>query len=162
MSSIHNHLPKLHACLHDELTAMSSLTEVLKLEEVALVDGNVEKLNQLTIEKSKLISDLSTLENERRACLEHQGYSPDLKGMQEYFEKIPAETTAASNWSALLQLSERAKEYNRTNGLLINRQFVRNQSALNALQQKSPAESMYGPNGHSTNHATSGRRVIAS
>lgn len=162
MSSTNKHLPKLHQCLHDELTAMSSLTEVLKLEEGALIDGNVEKLNKLTIEKSKLIADISTLENERKICLEQQGYSSDAKGMQDYFAKYPSETAATNDWATLLQISEKAKECNRTNGLLINRQFVRNQSALNALQQKSPAESMYGPTGHSTNNATSGRRVIAS
>ena len=56
MSSTNKHLPKLHQCLHDELTAMSSLSEVLKLEEGALIDGNVEKLNKLTIEKMVAIN----------------------------------------------------------------------------------------------------------
>lgn len=139
---------------------MASLADVLKLEEVSLIDGDVEELSKLTQDKSKLVTQLSRLENERKVCLSQQGYSSDAKGMQDYFAKATSAETALKDWEKLLQLSEQAKESNRTNGVLINRQFIRNQSALNILQQNSPAESMYGPNGQSTNNPASGRRVV--
>jgi flagella synthesis protein FlgN len=150
----------LHQCLQAEIIAMTSLADILRLEELALIDGNVEELGKLTQGKSKLISTLAKMEIERKDDLEKQGYSTDAKGMQDYFDKNPSEVSASSDWKKLLEVSEKAKESNRTNGLLINRQFIRNQNALNILQQKSPSESMYGADGQSTSNSTSGRRVV--
>lgn len=160
MSSPNLSTPKLHQCLQEEVTAMTSLAELLRLEELALIDGNVEELGILTQGKSKLISQLSKLEIERKVCLEKQGYSPDAKGMQEYFTSRSSEIAVADDWKKLLDVSEKAKECNRTNGILINRQFIRNQNALSILQQNSPSESMYGANGQSTTNSISGRRVV--
>jgi flagella synthesis protein FlgN len=160
MNSTSLNSPKLHQCLQEEIIAMTSLASLLSLEELALIDGNVEELSKLTQNKGKLISQLSKLEIERKACLEKQGYSSDAKGMQEYIEKTSSEISAEKDWKTLLDVSEKAKERNRTNGILINRQFIRNQNALSILQQTSPAESMYGANGQSTTNSISGRRVV--
>lgn len=161
MSTANFSLPKLHTCLQDEIDAMTTLAELLKAEEAALVDGNVSELSRLTQDKSQLIMQLSKLENERKACLIQQGYSSDAKGMQDYFLKAATELSAAKDWEKLLHISEQAKEINRTNGVLINRQFNRNQSALNILQQNHPTGTMYGPNGQATNGSASGRGFIA-
>ena len=160
MSSTNLSTPNLHQCLQEEVIAMTSLADLLSLEELALIDGNVEELSKLTQSKGKLISQLSKLEIERKAYLEKQGYSSDAKGMQDYFEKTSSEISVVNNWKNLLDVSEKAKECNRTNGILINRQFIRNQNALSILQQTSPAESMYGANGQSTTNSISGRRVV--
>jgi flagella synthesis protein FlgN len=160
MNSTNLSVPELHQCLQEEIIAMTSLADLLRLEELALIDGNVEELGKLTQSKSKLISHLSKLEIERKAYMEKHGYSNDAKGMQSYLEKTSSETSVAEYWKKLLVVSEKAKESNRTNGILINRQFVRNQNALNILQQNSPSESMYGANGQSTTNLASGRRII--
>lgn len=160
MNSTNLSVPKLHECLREEISAMTSLADLLRLEESALIDGNVEELGKLTQSKSKLLSQLSKLEIERKTCMEKQGYSANTKGMQDYFEKAKTEISAADDWKKLLEVSEKAKESNRTNGILINRQFIRNQNALNILQQNSPAESMYGANGQSMTTSISGRRVV--
>jgi len=161
MNSTNLSLPKLHQCLQEEILAITSLANLLRLEEAALIEGNVEEVSRLTQDKSALVSQLSTLENERKFCLSQQGYSSDTKGMQDYFSNSAIEFSAVEDWQTLLDLSAQAKEANRINGILINRQFIRNQSVLNILQQNSPAESMYGPNGQATNNSASGRRVVA-
>lgn len=160
MSTANFSPPQLHTCLQDEIYAMTTLAELLKTEETALVDGNVSELSRLTQEKSQLIMRLSKLENERKNCLIQHGYTSDAKGMQDYFLKTATESAAAKDWEKLLHISEQAKETNRTNGVLINRQFNRNQSALNILQQNHPTGAMYGPNGQATNSGTSGRGFI--
>jgi flagellar biosynthesis protein FlgN len=162
MSATNLSVPKLHQCLQEELAAMTVLANILKFEELALIDGNIEELSKLTQDKSKLLSDLTKLENERKSCLGQNGYSSDVEGMKNYFANNSSVITTAQDWAKLLQLSEQAKESNRINGILINRQFIRNQSALNILQQNSPAESLYGPNGQSTNNPAAGRRVVIS
>jgi flagella synthesis protein FlgN len=153
-------LTKLSVCLKDELGAMTFLANVLIREQAALIDGNVEKLNELTQEKSQLLTSLSQFEKERNLCLIHFGYSPDMKGMQDYLSQ--AETCAADSqaWDDLIQISKNAKENNRTNGLLINRQITRNHGALNILQHNTSAGNMYGPTGQSTNQVSSIRGVV--
>jgi flagella synthesis protein FlgN len=150
----------LHQCLQQEIIAMTSLADLLRLEELALIDGDVDELSKLTQSKGKLISHLSRLEIDRKRHLEKHGCSIDSKGMQVYFEKFTSEISTEEDWKRLLDVSEKAKESNRTNGLLINRQFIRNQNTLNILQQNSPAESMYGANGQSTTNLISARRVV--
>lgn len=160
MNSTNLSLPKLDQCLQQEVIEMTLLAELLRLEELALIDGNVEKLSKLTQDKSKLLSLVSKLEIERKTHLQMQGHSADANGMQDYFNKNLPEVAAAEEWKKLLDVSEKAKESNRTNGILINRQFIRNQNALNILQQNSPTESLYSANGQSTTNSISGRRVV--
>ena len=160
MNSSNLNMPYLHQCLQQEVIEMTLLAELLRLEELALIDGNVEKLSQLTQDKSKLLSHIAKLEIERNAIIQKQGFSADANGMQDYFNASLPEVSAAHEWKKLLDLSEKAKESNRTNGILINRQFIRNQNALNILQQNSPTESLYSANGQSTTTSISGRRVV--
>ncbi|MDO8653695.1 MAG: flagellar protein FlgN [Undibacterium sp.] len=160
MSLTNFSLPKLHECLQEEVDAMLSLAELLKAEQASLIDGNVEKLGELTQEKSRRITLLAELEKKRNAYLIQLGYSSDAKGMQDYLSHPSTEILAAEYWGNLLQISEQAKESNRANGILINRQLTKNQSALNILQQNNPAGSMYGPNGQSTNSNLSGRGFV--
>jgi flagella synthesis protein FlgN len=153
-------LTKLSTCLREELGAMASLANVLIKEQAALIDGNVEKLNEITSEKSQLLAALSQLEKERNFCLIHLGYSPDVKGMQDYLYQVETDAADLQSWDELMQISKIAKENNRTNGLLINRQITRNHGALNILQQNTSAGNMYGPTGQSTNQVSSIRGVV--
>jgi flagella synthesis protein FlgN len=160
MSLVNFSLQRLDECLREEIHAMASLAKLLKIEETALVDGNVNDLSRLTQDKSQLIIHLSKLEVERKTCLDQHGYSSDTKGMQDYISSAPSTSMALEDWSKLLQLSEQAKETNRTNGVLINRQFSRNQTALNILQKNNPTGSLYGPTGQATNSSSSGRGFV--
>lgn len=160
MSQTNFRMPKLHECLQKEIHAMTSLAELLSAEETALVNADVAELTRLTPEKSQLILQLSNLENERKTWLEQHGYSPDAKGMQDCVAKASSEITIVDAWTKLLQISTQAKENNRTNGILINRQINRNQGALNILQKNNPASSLYGPNGQATNNTPSGRGFV--
>ena len=160
MNSSNLYMPKLHQCLQQEVVEMTLLADLLRQEELALIDGNIEKLSKLTQDKGKLLSHIAKLEIERNAFIEKQGYSADINGMTDFFNASLPEVSASHEWKKLLILSEKAKENNRTNGILINRQFIRNQNALNILQQNSPTESLYSANGQSTTTSISGRRVV--
>jgi flagella synthesis protein FlgN len=160
MSHIDLYPSKLHECLLEELSTMSLLADLLKTEEVALIATDVATLNNLSQAKSQQLAALSSLEKKRQSYLTHMGYSNDAKGMQDFLATGKTEPASSENWTKLLQISASAKETNRTNGLLINRQISKNQGALNILQQNNPAGAMYGPNGQSTNKSSSGRGFI--
>ncbi|MDY7537993.1 flagellar protein FlgN [Undibacterium sp. RTI2.1] len=154
-------LLQLNQCLEDEVVEMTSLSELLKLEQAALVEARVNDLIDLTKNKSLIIAKVSELEKLRASSLKELGFTSDNSGMQALLEKAPAEVETSNYWKTLLTISEQAQENNRTNGILINRQFTRNQNALNILQQNNPAGSMYGPNGQSTVKNMTGRGVVA-
>lgn len=140
---------------------MAALAALLKKEQSALVDGDIALLNEYTLHKGKIVSTISELEKRRHSCLSELGFSADPHGMQAYLLQATVVSGVAGNWEHLMQLSEQAKEDNRTNGILINRQLTRNQAALGVLQQNNPAGSLYGPNGQSTIKNAPGRGYIA-
>lgn len=150
---------KLHECLLEELSSMSFFVDLLKTEENALVDADATMLNNITQAKGEQLTTLSSLEKKRQTYLAHMGYSADAKGMQDYLA-TQSDNASSEIWMKLLQISAIAKENNRTNGILINRQLTKNQGALNILQQNNPAGTMYGPNGQSTSKPSSGRGFI--
>ncbi|MFZ6672372.1 flagella synthesis protein FlgN [Undibacterium sp. Xuan67W] len=160
MNLVSAKLPQLNQSLQNELSAMTSLTEILKLEQAALIEGHVNDLNEFTKRKGLCIAQVAELEKIRSTHLEEMGFSSDLNGINAFLAQAPAETTIADNWTQLLAIAEKAKEINRTNGILINRQLMRNQGALNVLQQSNPAGAMYGPNGQAKIQNITGRGLV--
>lgn len=151
----------IQQCLQEEIAAMAALSALLKKEQSALVDGDVALLNETTLHKGKIVGSISELEKKRLSRLSELGFSADQAGMQAYLQQATVVSGVAGDWEHLLQLSEQAKEDNRTNGILINRQLARNQAALGVLQQNNPAGSLYGPNGQSTIKNTPGKGYVA-
>lgn len=148
------------SALDREHQATNSLLELLKQEQAALVDGDVERLNGLTEEKAKIVSQMSQLARQRHGLLGAAGFEATEKGMQAWLGSEHA--TAADNkaWSELLETVRDANELNRVNGLLIGQHMARNQAALNILQGNAENGGMYGPNGQSATKIGSRRLVV--
>lgn len=154
-------LPALHQCIQDELNAMNSFAKILKLEQAALIAGDTNQLESITQEKAALIKQLTDLEKIRKSSLLNGGYKTDLEGMEAYLADFGTSDNISATWLALMDISRQAKEFNRTNGILINRHMSRNQAALNILHRKDPASALYGPNGQSTSKSSTGRGFVA-
>lgn len=152
----------IQQCLQEEVSVMSSLAELLKQEQSALVESDIVQLNDFTQSKGQLVVKMTELEKKRNSFLSELGFNADIDGMQTYLQQADDAQTVAKHWDALLQLTVQAKEDNRTNGSLINRRLSLNQATLNLLQQNTnQAGSMYGPNGQSTVKSTPGKGYIA-
>jgi flagella synthesis protein FlgN len=69
---------------------------------------------------------------------------------------------ARAQWEALLALAREAKELNRVNGMLINKQLAHNQGVLNALRMPAGADAggVYGASGQAIGSGPSKRYVI--
>ncbi|MFZ6644205.1 flagella synthesis protein FlgN [Undibacterium sp. TJN25] len=155
-------ITSLHQCLEEEVKAMASLAELLEKEQAALVDGKVEDLSKVTVNKVRVITDISELEKIRARQLMTLGFKADKEGMQAWLKQVPAESDTGRCWTKLLEITSKANENNRTNGILINKHMNYTQSALKILQQNDPvAGSLYGPSGHTTINKTSGRGFAA-
>jgi flagellar biosynthesis protein FlgN len=153
----HATAPDLHTILQQEIVVMTQLDDVLKSEQAALISGNTNALAESTQTKSRVIAIVAELENVRNKRIAQLGFSDDVQGFKDYLQTNNDERLPQA-WNALLQISESAKETNRTNGLLINRHLTKTQTALNALQQNN--QTLYGPSGQSTVKAQNPRGLV--
>lgn len=151
----------IEQCLQEEVNVMSSLAELLKKEQSALIDSDIAQLNDHTQSKGQLVGKMSALEKKRGHLLSQLGFKADIEGMQAYLKDAGDTQNAGQHWNTLLQLSLQAKEDNRTNGLLINRRLSQNQASLNVLQQDNATSTLYGPNGQSSVKSTRGKGYLA-
>lgn len=139
-------------CLTDEINAMSELASLLKKEQLALANNDIDALDKTTSSKTELLRTIAELEKIRTNKVAALGFNGKPDGMHKYFAHNPVETKTCSDlWEKLLRISEQAKEDNRTNGLLINRRLSQNQAALNVLGRGSSSGALYGPTGQTMN-----------
>jgi flagellar biosynthesis protein FlgN len=145
--------------LKDEHAAMARLLEIIKQEEMHLIEANIDNLSRTTEEKTKTIGKIAELTKLRHNALESAGYAPNDESMQTWLENAP-NSDAHLAWTKVLEIAQAAKELNRTNGLLINQHLTRNRNALNVLQGAGDGGNFYGPTGHSTTKHSPRRLVV--
>lgn len=146
--------------LNEENQAASRLLQVLKQEQALLIEADIDQLAAVTEQKSKLVTHMAELASKRHKALGAAGFEPRESGMQPWLASSATPSASTKSWNDLLELARAAKELNRTNGVLINRQMARNQDALGALQGNRQGGNLYGPNGQSTTKTTTRGLVV--
>jgi len=147
------------AQLRQEADAARALLELLKQEQALLIEADVDRLPSLLEQKSALVVRFADMTGARHRTLAAVGFAPNEAGMQSWLKKnqrAPLELC----WSELIALVRSAKEANRINGLLINKQMQNNQNAINVLHGNTQGSGIYGPNGQATTNTVSRSRVI--
>ena len=149
------------ATLADEHEAIRALTALLQQEQESLIATDVERISALTEPKAQAAYRMAELASRRHQALAAAGHEASETGMQAWLTAAATPAEAAASWNELLQLAEEAKEINRVNGTLINKQMVRNQAVLEVLQHGSVQGSpVYGPNGQTASKSV-GRHIVA-
>jgi flagella synthesis protein FlgN len=147
--------------LRDEQTLIATLLKLMKQEQQCLVNADTDGLTAITPQKSQLINQMSQLSSLRLQALGAAGFAAREAGMDAWLAGSP-DPAAATLWQELLVLTREAKELNRVNGMLINKQMNYNQNLINAM--RTPAQgadnSFYGPSGQPTAGGPSRRYVI--
>ncbi|WP_338848428.1 flagellar protein FlgN [Massilia sp. W12] len=153
---------QLDSGMQAERAVMADLLETLQQEQNSLIAADVEQLLQLTEQKNQLVQRASALSQQRLNALAAAGFAQEEANMAAWLTRL-GRSELQQSWHSLLDLTRQAKEINRLNGMLINRQLANTQNALQALQPPSaatPAQHLYGPSGHSTLSQGSRRLVI--
>jgi flagellar biosynthesis protein FlgN len=147
--------------LREEHELMTSLLEVMKQEQGFLVRADTDGLTEVTPRKSSLITQMAALAAARHAALGAAGFAPREAGMEAWLDSIN-DSAAAAQWQALLAATVEAKEMNRVNGMLINKQLSHNQNIIHAMRQPASGSDagMYGPKGQATVSGPSRRFVV--
>jgi flagella synthesis protein FlgN len=147
--------------LRDELTVLSSLAELMKQEQQFLIAADSDGLTALTPQKLALVGQLDRLSGQRHQTVAAARFGAGEAGMQAWLDSCN-DPAASELWYELLSLTRAAKELNRVNGMLINKQMTHNKTLINAM--RTPAlggeTSIYGPSGQTTSSGPS-RRFVA-
>jgi len=143
---------------HERVTA---LVELMKQEQQMLMAADADALAELTPHKVALVQELAQLSRQRHATLGALGFDASEAGMESWVVSH-ADTETRASWPGLLAAAAEAKELNRVNGLLINRQLAHNQTVLQALRTPTAAaeSTLYGAKGQ-TFGAGAARRFVS-
>ena len=144
-----------------EQQQVSALIALMKQEQQLLVAADADGLAHLTPRKNALLQALAELSAQRHAALSAAGCEASESGMEPWLA-VGGNDDARAQWETLLGLAREAKEMNRVNGMLINKQLAHNQGVLNALRMPAGAESggVYGSSGQTVAGGPSKRFVV--
>jgi flagella synthesis protein FlgN len=150
-----------HASLSAEQAHLTDLLGLMQQEQALLVAADADGLAQLTPRKASLVQALAACASTRHAALAQAGFDSSEAGMAAWID-ARGDAAAQASWQALLAQAAEAKERNRVNGMLINRQMAHNQTVLAAL--RTPTASLdaplYGAKGQTFGSAPSRRFVV--
>lgn len=153
--------PSAHTTLQDELKLIDCLVDLMKQEQQFLVAANTDGLATLTPLKTQLVEQMGTLAGQRHKSLETAGFAATEVGMEAWVAGM-ADAAISASWTRVLERMREAKELNRVNGMLINKQMMHNQILLQAM--RTPADSadtgFYGPSGQTTTVNNKRRLVV--
>jgi flagella synthesis protein FlgN len=150
-----------HQTLSFELAQVGSLVELMKQEQQLLVALDADGLAELTPKKNALLTELAALSQHRHAALAAAGCEGSEAGMEPWLA-VAGTPELRAQWAELLEAAREAKELNRLNGMLINRQLAHNQGVLNAMRTPagSPTAGIYGATGQTIGAGPSKRYVV--
>lgn len=148
MSAFRNPDPAtLQSAFDEEADALHTFLAILRREQQALTDGDIETLTALSEEKSAAFNQLAML-GDRRTRLTAGLQLAHGAGIDAWMAKRSPQAPERAAWARLLKLAGAARALNRQNGQLIASRMQHHQQALTVLLAAggTPAAT-YGPDG---------------
>ena len=147
------------ATLRDEQQLIGSIVELMKSEQQFLVSADADGLASINPKKLQLAQKMAELSRLRHRALGAAGFSASESGMEPWLA-VGGNDELRTQWNRLLELTREAKELNRVNGMLVNKQMGHTQGMLNALRPAAAGAGVYGPGGHTSLGGPSRRYVV--
>jgi flagella synthesis protein FlgN len=147
--------------LRDEQQTIASLIDMMQQEQQFLIRADSEGLAGLTPNKAALVQQMAALASRRHQALAGSGFAANESGMVTWLA-AHSDDSIRGEWRELLARTADAKELNRINGMLINKQMNHTQVAINAMRMPAGgAETgVYGPSGQAAAAGPSRRFVV--
>jgi flagella synthesis protein FlgN len=136
----------LPAMLAAEIGAIKTFAALLREEQESLLHGEAEKLMSYAERKAAQLLQLKQHATRRNQMVAAQGLPADRSGMQQFLVRR-RDIAALRLWNELLQLADRTRQANETNGIIIRARLRHNQQALATLSGAVRATSLYGADG---------------
>jgi flagella synthesis protein FlgN len=131
----------------------------MKTEQQLLISADADGLATITPNKLQLAQRAATLARVRHKALAAAGFTAGEAGMEPWLA-VGGSDEQRQEWNRLLDLTREAKELNRVNGMLVNRQLGQAQAALGALRGTGGGAGVYGPGGQTVSTGPSRRFVV--
>ena len=148
------------ATLRDEQQVIGSIVELMKTEQQFLISADADGLATITPNKLQLAQRAATLSRVRHKALAAAGFPAGEAGMEPWLA-VGGNDEHRQEWNRLLELTREAKELNRVNGMLVNRQLGQAQAALSDLRGAGGnGTGVYGPGGQTVAAGPSRRFVV--
>lgn len=147
------------ATLRDEQQLIVSLVELLKTEQQFLVSADADGLSTISPKKLQLAQKAAELSRLRHKALATAGFPATENGMEPWLA-VGGNDELRAQWNRLLELTREAKELNRVNGMLVNKQLAHTQGMLNALRPAAAGAGVYGPGGQAMPTGPSRRYLV--
>lgn len=153
--------PTLLPILNDIAAHLSALQETLQAEYQALSDNDRQGIELAARDKSRLTALLDDLEQERVTLLREAGLDLDRSGVMAYLERHQNSSSdpVTRLWQEIEQLSRDCEQQNRINGIIIEHNRKRTETALNILHGQSGNTELYSSSGNTV--SSSNRQSIA-
>jgi len=146
--------------LREEQQLIGSIVELMKKEQQFLVGADADGLAALTPEKLRLAQHAATLAQRRHRALGAAGFAAAETGMEPWLA-VGGNADLRGQWDGLLAVTRQAKELNRVNGMLLNKQLAHTTGMLNTLRGPAAgAANVYGRSGQTVAGGPSRRYVV--
>ena len=136
----------------NEKAGLEKMLELLAAEQSALLSSDLAALKSIVEDKNRTLATITELTNIRHNDMERNGYPLTKDGVTGWLaHKLGSEDNSENlkgDWDELLKITERNKEQNRINGLLISKHAMMNNQALKSLSPDHNTTYTYGPSGH--------------
>ncbi|MCS0589443.1 flagella synthesis protein FlgN [Massilia norwichensis] len=147
------------ATLREEQQLIGSIVELMKSEQQFLVSADADGLSTITPKKLQLAQKATELSRLRHRALGAAGF-PSLESSMEPWLAVEGNDELRADWNRLLELTREARELNRVNGMLVNKQLAHTQNMLNELRPATDGAGVYGPGGQALASGPSRRYVV--
>jgi flagella synthesis protein FlgN len=148
--------------LRDEQFALVALTDLLRSEQDALVQGDADRVSALAVDKEERIKALARLSAQRSARLTSLGLNGSAEGMQIWIQRHPEHAgSARRSWQQLLAGAEAARQLNQCNGVLIENKLKQNRLRLAVLQTAGALDGVYRADGRLSSLRSTGSFIRA-
>ncbi len=136
------HTLSLEPVLEASIEAMQQLLQLLKYETEMLKNNDIEGLEKITGDKTRLAEKIERLEQQRIVVVKQQNADPAEP------RQWLINATLQKQWQKLRNVSEQAQRQNQVNGLVINGRRNSIQTQIEILCNARPATDLvYSANG---------------
>lgn len=150
--------PQLAKLMDREIAAAQQLLEALQRETQAL-GSDPEALEAEAQRKQVLVGELEQLHQQRCALLAKAGCESSRAGMERFVSRFDLQGRLRGRWQQLLELTERCRDANLSNGAVVEISRLQLRQALAIIHGRSPQTVTYDASGES--QAAGGTRVLA-
>lgn len=150
---------RLEQLLRSGVHCATGLKDVLNDERNALEDQDTNALNAAALHKQSFLTELETLEIERREICHNSGFGSAPDAMDELIQWCDTDVLIRGYWDNFVDLAKECSELNFSNGAIINVRRQQISGALAVIRGDSRNQETYSRSGRDT--GSNSQRVLA-